>query len=192
MVEAADIGLVSQEPALFSTTIVILLGRPDASLVEIEEAARVANAHSFIIKLTNSYDTQVSHLTIYTFFNLLLLSEDIFSETEVSLWNVKTAEVGKTSDKGMEKKTRPILNMKLDGNSQESYTSLKRLDMYSSVKMKRRLGGSTQRPFINITSFPKEGPSQLHRILPRIMTLKLAKELDLQPKKRVTRRDGRN
>ncbi|KAL1823736.1 hypothetical protein ACET3Z_010514 [Daucus carota] len=58
MVEAADIGLVSQEPALFSTTIVILLGRPDASLVEIEEAARVANAHSFIIKLTNSYDTQ--------------------------------------------------------------------------------------------------------------------------------------
>lgn len=75
---------------------------------------------------------------------------------------MKTAEAGKISDKGMEKKTRPILNMKLDGNSQESYTSLKRLDMYSFVKMKRRLGGSTQRPFINITSFPKEGPSQLH------------------------------
>nr|GEV47445.1 ABC transporter B family member 1 [Tanacetum cinerariifolium] len=56
-----QIGLVSQEPALFATTIRenILLGRPDASMVEIEEAARVSNAHSFIIKLPDAYDTQV-------------------------------------------------------------------------------------------------------------------------------------
>lgn len=57
-----QIGLVSQEPALFATTIKenILLGRPDADLGEIEEAARVANAHSFIIKLPEGFDTQVS------------------------------------------------------------------------------------------------------------------------------------
>lgn len=57
-------GLVSQEPALFATTIRenILLGRPDADQVEIEEAARVANAHSFIIKLPEGYDTQVGQL----------------------------------------------------------------------------------------------------------------------------------
>ncbi|ESW34768.1 hypothetical protein PHAVU_001G179300 [Phaseolus vulgaris] len=56
-----QIGLVSQEPALFATTIRenILLGRPDANQVEIEEAARVANAHSFIIKLPEGYETQV-------------------------------------------------------------------------------------------------------------------------------------
>ncbi|KAK1411806.1 hypothetical protein QVD17_32582 [Tagetes erecta] len=56
-----QIGLVSQEPALFATTIKenILLGRPDASIVEVEEAARVSNAHSFIIKLPDAYDTQV-------------------------------------------------------------------------------------------------------------------------------------
>lgn len=38
-----QIGLVSQEPALFAISIKvnILLGRPDASLVQIEEAARV-------------------------------------------------------------------------------------------------------------------------------------------------------
>ena len=58
-----QIGLVSQEPALFATTIKenMLLGRPDATLVEIEEAARVANAHSFIVKLPEGFDTQVSH-----------------------------------------------------------------------------------------------------------------------------------
>lgn len=57
-----QIGLVSQEPALFATTIKenILLGRPDATQVEVEEAARVANAHSFIVKLPEGYDTQVS------------------------------------------------------------------------------------------------------------------------------------
>ncbi|WCJ34505.1 ABC transporter B family member 1 [Euphorbia peplus] len=56
-----QIGLVSQEPALFATTIKenILLGRPDADQVEIEEAARVANAHSFIVKLPDGFDTQV-------------------------------------------------------------------------------------------------------------------------------------
>lgn len=55
-------GLVSQEPALFATTIKqnILLGRPDASLVQVEEAARIANAHSFIVKLPQGYDAQVS------------------------------------------------------------------------------------------------------------------------------------
>ncbi|XP_068645864.1 ABC transporter B family member 1 [Aristolochia californica] len=56
-----QIGLVSQEPALFATTIKenLLLGRADATQVEVEEAARVANAHSFVVKLPEGYDTQV-------------------------------------------------------------------------------------------------------------------------------------
>ncbi|GFY93311.1 ATP binding cassette subfamily B1 [Actinidia rufa] len=56
-----QIGLVSQEPALFATSIKenILLGRPDANLVMMEEAARVANAHSFVVKLPDGFDTQV-------------------------------------------------------------------------------------------------------------------------------------
>nr|GMC86341.1 ABC transporter B family member 1 [Ipomoea batatas] len=56
-----QIGLVSQEPALFATTIKenILLGRPGASDAEVEAAARVANAYSFIIKLPDGFDTQV-------------------------------------------------------------------------------------------------------------------------------------
>ncbi|KAL5807361.1 hypothetical protein ACOSQ3_030252 [Xanthoceras sorbifolium] len=56
-----QIGLVSQEPALFATSIRenILLGRPDANQSEIEEAARVANAHSFVIKLPEGFETQV-------------------------------------------------------------------------------------------------------------------------------------
>eukprot|EP01133_Synstelium_polycarpum_P000374 gene374-436_t len=55
------IGLVSQEPVLFATSISenIRYGREDATREEIEEACRLANAHSFIAALPQGYDTLV-------------------------------------------------------------------------------------------------------------------------------------
>ncbi|KAG1366428.1 ABC transporter B family member 19 [Cocos nucifera] len=55
-----QIGLVSQEPALFATTILenILYGKPDATIAEVEAAASAANAHNFISLLPNGYKTQ--------------------------------------------------------------------------------------------------------------------------------------
>ena len=48
-----QIGLVQQDNILFSDTVRenILLGRPDATEEEIVEAAKMANAHDFIINL---------------------------------------------------------------------------------------------------------------------------------------------
>ncbi|KAJ4963487.1 hypothetical protein NE237_023426 [Protea cynaroides] len=56
-----QMGLVSQEPALFATTIAenILYGREDATLEQIVEAAKAANAHLFIQELPDGYHTQV-------------------------------------------------------------------------------------------------------------------------------------
>jgi len=56
-----QIGLVSQEPALFATTIKenIRIAKPDATDEEIEEVARSANAHDFISSLEKGYDTHV-------------------------------------------------------------------------------------------------------------------------------------
>ena len=56
-----QIGLVPQETMLFSTTIRenIRYGRLDATDAEIEEAARAANAHNFIMELEHGYDTQI-------------------------------------------------------------------------------------------------------------------------------------
>ncbi|MBX9747106.1 MAG: ABC transporter ATP-binding protein/permease [Hyphomonadaceae bacterium] len=55
------ISLVAQEPALFNDTIRanIARGRPGATHAEIEEAARNAAAHDFIIELSNGYETNV-------------------------------------------------------------------------------------------------------------------------------------
>ncbi|XLR34575.1 hypothetical protein S83_062475 [Arachis hypogaea] len=54
--------LVSQEPALFATSIKenILFGREDASEQEIVEAAKASNAHNFISQLPQGYDTQAT------------------------------------------------------------------------------------------------------------------------------------
>ena len=55
------IGLVQQDVYLFDGTIGenIAYGRPGASLSEIEEAARRANIHDFIVRLPDGYDTVV-------------------------------------------------------------------------------------------------------------------------------------
>lgn len=55
----SQIGVVLQETFLFSGTIAenIRYAKPDATPEEIINASRIANAHDFIIKLTDGYDT---------------------------------------------------------------------------------------------------------------------------------------
>jgi ATP-binding cassette subfamily B multidrug efflux pump len=56
-----QIGIVLQETTLFSGTVRenIAFGRPDASDAEIEEAAKAAEAHGFIVDFPDGYGTQV-------------------------------------------------------------------------------------------------------------------------------------
>ena len=56
-----QIGIVLQEPFLFNGTVAenIAYGKPGASLDEIMEAAKAANAHSFILAKPDGYDTYV-------------------------------------------------------------------------------------------------------------------------------------
>jgi len=57
----AQIAVVLQEPFLFPLSIAdnIAYGRPNATLAEIEAAARAAEAHSFIARLPDGYQTVV-------------------------------------------------------------------------------------------------------------------------------------
>lgn len=54
-------GLVSQDPFLFSGTIAdnIRFGRPEASDEAVAEAARLANAHEFIVDMPDGYQTKI-------------------------------------------------------------------------------------------------------------------------------------
>jgi subfamily B ATP-binding cassette protein MsbA len=55
------IGLVTQESILFNDTVYnnIAFGRDDATYEQVEEAARVANAHEFIMELEEGYETNI-------------------------------------------------------------------------------------------------------------------------------------
>jgi len=57
----AQIAIVQQEPILFHRSLAdnIAYARPGASQAEIEAAARLANAHDFIVKLPRGYATPV-------------------------------------------------------------------------------------------------------------------------------------
>ncbi|MBU8896276.1 ATP-binding cassette domain-containing protein [Corallococcus sp. M34] len=56
-----QLGMVAQEPLLFATSIAenIRYGRPDATDAQVEEAARAANAHDFIVRFPEGYRTLV-------------------------------------------------------------------------------------------------------------------------------------
>ncbi len=57
----SQIGVVLQETFLFSGTILqnITYAKPDATLEEVINAAKIANAHDFIMKFPDAYDTRV-------------------------------------------------------------------------------------------------------------------------------------
>ncbi|CAE6071266.1 unnamed protein product [Arabidopsis arenosa] len=57
----SQMGLVSQEPVLFATSIEenILFGKEDASIDDVMEAAKASNAHNFISQFPHGYKTQV-------------------------------------------------------------------------------------------------------------------------------------
>ena len=57
----SHVGVVQQDVYLFSGTVYenILYGRPDATRAEVEQAAKLAGAHEFILGLENGYDTYV-------------------------------------------------------------------------------------------------------------------------------------
>ena len=57
----SQIAIVQQDPVLFHRSLAenIAYGRPGASLAQIEQAARLANAHEFIMRLPKGYATLV-------------------------------------------------------------------------------------------------------------------------------------
>ena len=61
------IALVTQETVLFNDTVRynITYGRPDATNEELEEAARIAFAHDFIMELPEGYDTIIGERGIF-------------------------------------------------------------------------------------------------------------------------------
>lgn len=72
----SKMGLVSQEPVLFATSIKenILFGNEKASMDQVISAAKAANAHNFITRLQDGYDTHVCILSHLALSDLVLVA----------------------------------------------------------------------------------------------------------------------
>ena len=114
-----QIGIVSQDTLLFSATVAdnIAFGQPDASQQDIEHAARIAQAHDFILQMAAGYQTRIGERgvglsggqrqriaiarAILLNPKILLLDDSmsaVDSETEVMLQTaIKQAMVGRTT-----------------------------------------------------------------------------------------------
>lgn len=82
----SQMGLVNQEPILFATSIKenILFGKEGASMDDVITAAKAANAHDFIVKLPDGYETEVSLLFLCQSFS--------FSQSRLPLLIIFTSE----------------------------------------------------------------------------------------------------
>ncbi|GAB1876077.1 ABC transporter ATP-binding protein [Mycoplasmoides pneumoniae] len=98
------ISIVLQDPFLFSGTIKenIRMGRQDATDEEIIEACKVANAHDFIMRLPQGYNTFISNKTDYLSVGerqLLTIARAVIRNAPVLLLDEATSSIDVHSEK---------------------------------------------------------------------------------------------
>lgn len=99
----APIGFVGQDNYLFDGTVLdnLRYGKPEASVAMIEEAARAANAHDFIVDLPDGYETRVGQNGVKLSGGQrqrLSLSRAFLTEPQILLLDEPTASVEPESE----------------------------------------------------------------------------------------------
>jgi ATP-binding cassette subfamily B protein len=113
----AGVGLVSQEPFLFNGSVRdnIALGRPDATLEEVIEAARVAGLADFVAALPQRWDTQLGERGA----NLsggqrqrLAIARAILRRPEVLIFDEATSHLDTATERAVQESLRTALTGK--------------------------------------------------------------------------------
>ncbi len=109
-----QIGMVLQEPFLFNTTVLenIRYGRPDATLEEVMAAARAAQAHDFIQRLPQGYETVVGErgkLLSLGQRQLLAIARALLADPRIIILDEATASVDTRTEVRIQAALRTLL-----------------------------------------------------------------------------------
>ncbi len=108
------IGMVLQTPHLFSGTIRdnIRYGRLDAPDEEVEEAAKLAHAHEFIVKMDDGYDTEVGEggsLLSVGQKQLISLARAVLAQPEIFIMDEATSSVDTVTEALIQKGMKTLM-----------------------------------------------------------------------------------
>ncbi|CAN5583727.1 ABC transporter ATP-binding protein [soil metagenome] len=114
----SNLGMVLQQPYLFSGTVRenIRYGRLNATDAEIEQAARLTNAHEFILQLEKGYDTKVGeggNKLSTGQKQLLSLARAIIADPQIFVMDEATSSVDTHTEKAIQTAVERVLDNRI-------------------------------------------------------------------------------
>jgi ATP-binding cassette subfamily B protein len=150
-----QMGVVLQDSHLFHGTILdnIRYGAPEASLAEVIEAARAANAHEFVSSLPNGYDTVVGergHTLSGGERQRIAIARAILNDPRILILDEATSSV----DSETERKIQEALDRLVEGRTvfavAHRLSTLRRADRLLVLKDGRLVEQGTHRELLDM------------------------------------------
>jgi ATP-binding cassette subfamily B protein len=130
----SNLGIVLQTPHLFSDTVCenIRYGRLDAPQEEVEYAARLVNAHEFIVKLENGYQTHVgqggNRLSVGQR-QLVSLARAVLANPQIFVMDEATSSVDTETEKLIQAALEKVLENRLSFVIAHRLSTIRRADL---------------------------------------------------------------